>query len=356
MYISQNHFMKKHKLILPLFNQFIRETETGKRLKKNGERIKKESIDNYYYVLKNLTRFSVDVKMDLRICDASKLTKRELLSEKSYWKKFYQKFTEYLYKNGCHDNYVGANIKVIRVFFNYLKNDKDFFTGDFQRLFYVRKEEVEIFVLSPEQLKLMIHDVFFEENLTTQQKRIKDIFVFGCTTGLRYSDMFLLTSKNFEQTNSDWYLKIKSKKTKTFSLIKLPNYAVSIYQKHQPKDSKIPVFGAISLFNFNRNLKQIGELAGLTQSVEVSREKQGKSHKIKSTKSNLQNRFCDKMSSHMMRRTAITTLLILGMPEHLVRKISGHSTASSSFNRYVHYAQAYMDKEIDKVHSKLEVY
>ena len=64
----------------------------------------------------------------------------------------------------------------------------------------------------------------------------------------------------------------------------------------------------------------------------------------------------DKMSSHMMRRTAITTLLILGMPEHLVRKISGHSAASGSFNRLLRYAQSYMDREIDIVHSKLEVY
>jgi len=44
------------------------------------------------------------------------------------------------------------------------------------------------------------------------------------------------------------------------------------------------------------------------------------------------------------------------MPEHLVRKISGHSAASGSFNRYVHYAQGYIDREIDKVHDKLEVY
>ena len=62
------------------------------------------------------------------------------------------------------------------------------------------------------------------------------------------------------------------------------------------------------------------------------------------------------MSFHMMRRTAITTLLILGMPEHLVRKISGHSSTSNSFNRYAHYAQAYIDIEIDKVYSKLESY
>jgi integrase len=348
--------MKKTNEIIPLFKLFIKETETGKRLKKNGERIKSGSIDNYKYVLQNLIQFSSDTKFELRICDASKLDKRELKSEKSYWKKFYQKFTEYLYKKGCHDNYVGANIKVIRVFFNYLKNDKDFFTGDFQRLFYVRKEEVEIFVLSPEQLKFLIHDKEFEQSLTLSLRRIKDIFVFGCTTGLRFSDIFLLTNKNFEQQDGEWYLKLKSLKTKTFSFIKLPNYAVTIYQKHQPKSDKVAVFGKISLFNFNKALKQIGEEANFTATIEVSREKQGKTQKLTKKTDATQNRFCDKMSSHMMRRTAITTMLILGMPEHLVRKISGHSTSSNSFNRYVHYAQSYMDKEISKVHSKLESY
>ncbi|MES2545185.1 MAG: tyrosine-type recombinase/integrase [Bacteroidota bacterium] len=348
--------MKKTSLIVPLFKKFIKETETGKRLKKNGERIKPGSIDNYGYALNNLIQFSTEAKFELRICDASKLNTRELQSEKIYWKKFYQKFTEFLYKKGCHDNYVGANIKIIRVFFNYLKNDKDMFTGDFQRLFYVRKEEIEIFVLSPEQLKFLIHDKPFELKLQPNQQRIKDIFVFGCTTGLRYSDIFLLTNKNFEQMEGDWYLKLKSLKTKTFSYVKLSAYAVAIYLKYQPKNSKTTVFGNISLFNFNKTLKQIGEEAGFTASIEVSREKQGKTqHIIKKTDS-AKNRFCDKMSSHMMRRTAITTLLILGMPEHLVRKISGHSNASSSFNRYVHYAQAYMDKEIEKVHSKLESY
>jgi integrase len=348
--------MKKPSPIIPLFKQFIKDTETGKRLKKNGERIKPGSIDNYKYVLHNLIQFSTDTKFELRLCEANKLTKRELQTEKSYWKKFYQKFTEYLYKKGCHDNYVGANIKVIRVFFNYLKNDKDFFTGDFQRLFYVRKEEIDIFVLSPEQLKFLIHNKEFDESLLPGQRRIKDIFVFGCTTGLRFSDIFSLTNKNFEQVDNEWYLKLKSQKTKTFSYIKIPTYAVTIFEKYQPKSSRSPLFGKISLFNFNKSLKQIGEKANFTSPIEVSREKQGKASKITKKTDAVQNRFCDKMSSHMMRRTAITTMLILGMPEHLVRKISGHSHGSSSFNRYVHYAQAYIDLEIGKVHSKLESY
>ncbi len=348
--------MKKTTPLLPLFTRFIRDTQTGKRLKKNGERIKQGSIDNYRYTLNNLIKFSIKTGFELRICDVSKLSKREFVSEKNYWKKFYKKFTEYLYKNGCYDNYVGANIKHIRTFFIYLKYDRDINTGDFQKLFYVRNEQIEIYVLSPEQLKFLIHDTTFEEGLTHNLKRIKDIFVFGCTTGLRYSDIFLLTNKNFEKQKDGWYLKLKSQKTKVFSFIKLPNYAIDIYKKYQPKSAKETIFKKISLFNFNKNLKLIGEKANFTAPVEVSREKQGRVKIINKNASKSQNRFCDKMSSHMMRRTAITTLLILGMPEHLVRKISGHSHASKSFNRYVHYAQSYMDKEIEKVHSKLEVY
>ena len=218
--------MKKPLLLIPLFKQFIKDSESGKRLKKNGERITPGSIDNYKYVLQNLVQFSTETNFELKVCSILRLTSRELKSEKTYWKKFYKTFTEFMYKKGCFDNYVGANIKVIRVLFNYLKEDKDIYVGDFHKQFYVRKEEIDILVLSPEQLKFLIHDREFEKVLTSTQIKLKDIFVFGCTTGLRFSDIFLLTNKNFEKTNEDWYLKLKSKKTKTYSFIKLPSYAI----------------------------------------------------------------------------------------------------------------------------------
>lgn len=138
--------MKTTTPLIPLFKQFIRDCETGKRLKKNGGKITKGTINNYRYVLNNLKSFSKEKNFELRISDFSKLNKRERLSEKNYWKKFYKKFTDFLYSNGCYDNYVGANIKQIRSFFNYLKQEKDFSTGDYQKLFYVRKEEIDILV------------------------------------------------------------------------------------------------------------------------------------------------------------------------------------------------------------------
>jgi hypothetical protein len=50
-----------------------------------------------------------------------------------------------------------------------------------------------------------------------------------------------------------------------------------------------------------------------------------------------------------MRRTAITNLLVLGMPELIVRQISGHAPGSKAFYLYVSFAQRYIDDAIDKV-------
>lgn len=340
--------LKKHDLI-KLFQRFINDSKTGKRLKKNGERITSGTIENYNNVFKNLIQFKVETDFELYVYESKKLNKEQIKAEKKYWKKFYTQFTDFMYKKGCFDNYVGATIKTIRVFFNYLKTEKDYFIGEYHKSFYVRKQDVEIQVLNPEQFKFLIYNEEFEKTLTLPQRTVKDIFVFGCATGLRFSDLSLLTIKNIEIINNEYYLKTKSKKTKTYSSIKLPDFAIVIVKKFKTKRSSVKLFPKYDLANFNEILKRIGEKAGWTQEINITREVKGIS-KINQKK---KKRFCDQMSSHMMRRTAITTMLVLGMPEHLVKKISGHSHNSGSFNRYVHYAQSYLDSEIDKVHEKL---
>jgi hypothetical protein len=54
-----------------------------------------------------------------------------------------------------------------------------------------------------------------------------------------------------------------------------------------------------------------------------------------------------------MKRTAITTMLMLGMPGHIVRKISGYAANSKAFYRYVNLVQSYMNAETDNVFDKL---
>ena len=84
-----------------------------------------------------------------------------------------------------------------------------------------------------------------------------------------------------------------------------------------------------------------------------TRERRGKQvvvYKDKEKKIHFQ--LSDHITTHTMRRTAITNMLTLGMPEHLVRKISGHAPNSKEFFRYVELSQSFIDDETDKIFNR----
>src|SRR5215471_1340718 len=173
-------------LMVPAFEDFIKETLSGRRLKANGEKIKPQSMRNYWCVLTHLKQFEIANDRKLRIRPIQKINQRLGNVEKNYWTKFYRQFSDYLYKNNCFDNYVGNVFKIIRTFFLYLNKEKLIITGDFYKSFFVRKEDIPILTLEPTQLSYLISNKEFEEKVPRHLRRIKDVFVFGCTVGVRF--------------------------------------------------------------------------------------------------------------------------------------------------------------------------
>ncbi len=336
--------------LVPLFQKFESDTKSGKRLQKNGKLISKSTLSNYNSLLKNLIAFESHNNSQFLINTNYKYSKRLHDVEKNKYIKFYKQFTDYLYKKNCNDNYVGMLIKTLRSFFIYLNNHKGYDTGSFYKLFYIRKEETPIIVLSQEQLNFLIKNKEFENSLPIHIQATKDVFVFGCTVGLRFSDLMSLKPKNLETSNGSHYVVTKSIKTSTDTRIKLPQYCWDILLKYNKnKKTLLPV---LSLNQFNKNLKKMALIANWTHEVGKERSKRGLRKEIKKENGKTY-RFCDLMSSHTMRRTAITTLLILGMPEPLVRKISGHAPNSKEFHKYVKYSESFLDSETDKAFNKL---
>ena len=264
--------------------------------------------------------------------------------------KFYRKYSDYLYSLGSYDNYIGAHFKVIRTFFIYLNRKFSIYTGDIHKEFYIRNEAVPIVVLDQHQLAFLKTDASFEASLPEYLIRTKDILIFGCYTGLRFSDLMHLQRKDLQATPDAIYLRVKSIKTSTETRIKLSDIALSILQKYKDKRFLLP---QISNGRLNLNLKELCEKAGWTQEVGKIRERRGISKNL--TKSGKKYRFCDLITTHTMRRTAITTLLTMGMPETMVRKLSGHSANSKEFYRYVEYAQHAIDSELDRINGVLKM-
>lgn len=287
--------------IIKLYENFYSESERGKRLQKNGAVIKPATLKHYRAVLANLKKFEIYTKMEWVFNIKYKASKTNFAKEKKYYKNFYLKFTTFLYSNGCTDNYVGLHIKNLRTLFIYLINTKGYEMGPFYKDFYARKEEIPIIVISQEQLKFLISDNEFDNSLPPRIKVVKDIFVVGCSIGLRFSDLTALKPVNLEKTKDSTYIVNQSKKTNTFTRIKIPDYVVEILNKYNKKQKTL--LPKITMDNFNSNIKKMAELAGWTNEIGKVRSKRGV-RKEQKTYSGKSYRFCDHISSHMMRKTA----------------------------------------------------
>jgi integrase len=340
---------RKLLLLVDLFERFIKESKTAKRLKPDGTRIKARSIVNYEYALKYIREYQLLKDIKLRIAECTSRNKKNFFAESNYWKNFYLGFTNFLYKDKyCFDNYVGSMIKIIKTFFNYLNKEKGIETGPFFKSFYVCKQEIPVICLSPLQLQFLINDLEFHESLSAALKKTKLIFIFGCTLGLRYSDLFKIRIEDLETSGQNQYLRIISQKTQKELRIKLPFYATQIlnYFILVMKKRKT-IFPPIPISRFNLRIKEICRLAGWKQSISKVRTQRGIMNFKKDDK-NI-SLFCDNVSSHTMRRTAITTMLMLGMKELVVKQVTGHAANSKSFGRYINYAQSFLDTEMDNV-------
>jgi integrase len=334
-----------------MYDQFIYDSKTGKRLQANGKKISDGTIKNYINTSRLLKNFSERHHFTLRLKKTNFLNQRELLREKNYWKKFYHRFTEYLYKTSGHfDNYVSSIIKNIKTFFSWLNKDQSLNVGEFYKKFHLRNENIPILVLLPEELNFFIYNKEFENSISLSLQKTKDLFVIGCTVALRFCDLLALQKSNIRIINETWYLSTRSKKTGAELIMRLPDYAIEILKKYFKLKNTKQILPKISNTNLNKNIKKLLEKAGFTNPLKKIREKRGQQKEILNDKSSSKAyRMCDLTSTHTMRRTAITTMLSLGVPEQVVRKISGHAPGSKEFYKYVFVSQNYMQLETDKM-------
>lgn len=342
--------------LLPLFRKFINDIKKGKHLQKNGRRIKPVSINNYLYLEKALSSFTESTNFQLRLIDCNRLSKKEFADEKNYWKTFYYKFTNYLYDELNHyDNYVGRLIKLLKSFLNYVNFEKGINIGQFYKNFHVPNEDIDIVVLTPERINALVSNKQTENMLDSNLIVVKDIFLFGCTVALRFSDLMNLKKGNVEKIGNKIYIKVQSKKTQTHTRVKLPDFAIEILNKYVD-NNKLTILPKLNKAYMNKKIKILMEAYGFTEPIMRSRNKRGipiPVFKDPNKKTNL--RFCDAVTTHTMRRTAITSMLSLGLNEQVVRQISGHSPGSKEFHKYVSYAQTYLDEEIDTMYERLKI-
>ena len=146
-------------------------------------------------------------------------------------------------------------------------------------------------------------------------ERVRDVFLFQCFTGLRYSDVFNLRRNDIKGD----HIEVTTVKTSDSLIIELNNHSKAILDKYKDvafeDDKVLPV---ITNQKMNDYLKELAELASIDEPVRQTYYKGNERIDEVAPKYAL-------LGTHAGRRTFICNALALGIPPQVVMKWTGHS-------------------------------
>ena len=149
---------------------------------------------------------------------------------------------------------------------------------------------------------------------------MRDLFLVGCFTGLRFSDFSILKTDQIK----DGYIEIKEQ-TKTGNPVVIPIHKVvqNIINKH---DGNLP--RAITNQKFNQYLKEVGiKVPSLHNHFDTTITKGGLKISKRLKKYEL-------LTTHSARRSFATNEYLNGTPTITIMAITGHRT-EKAFMRYI---------------------
>lgn len=233
---------------------------------------------------------------------------------------FYYDFVEWCQIQGLAPNTIGNFIKHIKLWMNEaLEREITTNTKHLSKRFKTIHEEVINVYLSEKEIQKV-----YEYDLTQNLKldRIRDVFIIGCCTGLRISDLERLTTEHIK----DDTIRIETLKTKTSVVIPLHPLVKAILKKY--KDQNTPLPRIPSSQKMNEYIKDVcAEIDELKIEVSVSKTVKGKRVHTFAPKHEL-------ITSHTARRSFATNLYKSGFPAIGIMKITGHKT-EKAFMKYI---------------------
>jgi len=207
-------------------------------------------------------------------------------------------------------------LSTLKTFLGYAKRRGVVLNPDYKDYRIVR-QELEVIALTQEELnRLFLCDLSNDKRLAN----VRDVFCFSCFTGLRYSDLKQLRWEHIKSTE----IVLTITKTKSRLSIPLSDYSSAILDKYKQAGRPLPV---ISSQNMNYALKELGELVGIDEQIEIVRYRGVQRIINVYPKHRL-------LTIHTGRKTFATLSLERGMSAEETMCVTGHSDYKS-FKRYV---------------------
>ncbi|WP_445432316.1 tyrosine-type recombinase/integrase [Chryseobacterium indoltheticum] len=245
--------------------------------------------------------------------------------------KLYNKFLKYCIEEKKHSaNTLHRNVGLLKTFLLWALNKKYTYNNNFITFKKPAKFTTDEIALNYEQVEL-IYNYDFSNN--KRLERVRDLFVFGCTTGMRFGNYSTISRSDVDGN----FIRVIDLKSKSKNLaIPLNSISKSILEKY---DYNLP---SITNQKMNEYIKEVFKKLEFTDEIK-------KTMKYGDELVDHKAEFWTRISSHTARRSFITIMKNKRVPDKVIMSYTGH-TSLEVFNAY------YRPSEDDKINYMNEVF
>lgn len=245
--------------------------------------------------------------------------------------KLYNKFLKYCIEEKKHSaNTLHRNVGLLKTFLLWTINKKYSYNNNFIAFKKPTKFTTDEIALNYEQVEL-IYNYDFSDN--KRLERVRDLFVFGCTTGMRFGNYSTISRSDVVGN----FIRVIDLKSKSKNLaIPLNSISKSILEKY---DYNLPT---ITNQKMNEYIKEVFKKLEFTDEIK-------KTMKYGDELVDQKAEFWTRISSHTARRSFITIMKNKRVPDKVIMSYTGH-TSLEVFNAY------YRPSEDDKINYMNEVF
>lgn len=242
---------------------------------------------------------------------------------------FGTKFMDWGYsKKNYTENTIYATYEIVKAQLNAAKRAKFDIDDTYYKQLRGKGKDVDNIYLNEDEIKAIYNldipklkqEGLIDEKSTMEKTR--DLFVIGCYTGLRRSDLNKLNDGIWNLDENGNTVSIIAEKTKKRVIIPLHPCVRAIYNKYH---GVLPKLG--DKHNSNEHLKNLGRLAGINEITAITENRGGKVTTLKHKKYDL-------IGFHTARRSFATNMFLAGKPTYAIMQLTGH-TNERTFYKYV---------------------
>ena len=328
---------------------YIESLESGRIKTKKGKMAAASSLRTFYAILKRLGDLREDgYSLALKASDLTGVdqSKRREIADKTA--EFYQAF---------HNQMIEDDMAVTSQsrYMDYLKGvihqaERDLLVKVYTD-YSMLKEELPVTTLSPDMVRSFLRINYNE--LPEELLMPYEISFVILITSLRVGDAMKLTFHDFNMIDGKAVIYgYRNKKTGTRTASPIPERLYLILKANHERTGNI--YSNVDNYQNMRRDAAIGMQKIMNMIPECHAEisltrlsPDGKSE-VRITKP-----LWELVKPHMLRKTAITTMLHAGVEQHLIKNLSGHSGKSASFDRYVGYVESVHNMVISDYQDKL---